>query len=306
MKRKSLTLIVLSTWLVFNYAAGKTPDQNTKNPYAVATFECAGLYWKTQDDGVCKIRYKEVGKDRWKEGLDLVYDLRDGEYRGSIIGLSPNTEYQAELATSDSKTQFQFATRDDNFPVGKTTILPQGESDTTVIITESGTPEAYHLVTVPYNSKSALNLKNAYPHGIEINADFVIVRGVEIRNAAIHGIIIMQKRHDIIIEQCHITFWGRMGGPRTYGNLEGGTDSGIFCEEGCQNITIQRNLIDNPRGGSNDWETGHPSGPQGITFRQSRGGNVIRYNDILSTEDHGFNDGIGGGKQLFLGRKHEP
>ncbi len=298
MKRKFLILIVLSAWLVLNYANGKAPDQDTRNPYSVATFECAGLYWKTQDDGICKIRYKEVGKDSWKEGLDLVYDLRDGEYRGSIVGLKPNTEYQAELATSASKTQLQFETRSEHFPVGKTTILPQGESDSTVLITESGYPGAYHLVTVPYNSKSVLNLKNVYDHGIEINADYVIVRGIEIRNAAIHGILIKQDRHDIIIEQCHITFWGRIGGPRTFGNLEGGTDSGIFCEEGCQNICIQRNLIDNPRGGSNDWETGHPSGPQGITFRQSRGGNVIRYNDILSTEDHGFNDGIGGGNNF--------
>ena len=95
MKRKSLTLIVLSTWLVFNYAAGKTPDQNTKNPYAVATFECAGLYWKKQDNGVCKIRYKEVGKDHWKEGLDLVYDLRDGEYRGRIKRLGDRTSFRS-------------------------------------------------------------------------------------------------------------------------------------------------------------------------------------------------------------------
>ncbi len=58
---------------------------------------------------------------------------------------------------------------------------------------------------------------------------------------------------------------------------------------------IQRNLIEHPRGGANDWESGHPVGPQGITLIDSRGGNIIRYNTIRSTEDHGFNDGIGGG-----------
>jgi hypothetical protein len=55
---------VLSTWLALNNASGKTPDQHTMNPYAVATFECAGLYWEKKDDGVCKIRYKEVGNPR--------------------------------------------------------------------------------------------------------------------------------------------------------------------------------------------------------------------------------------------------
>ena len=96
-----------------------------------------------------------------------------------------------------------------------------------------------------------------------------------------HGIRIRKNRHDIVVEQCHITFWGRIGGPKTYGNLEGGYDSGIYAEEGTWNLTIQRNLIDDPRGASNDWETGHPDGPQGISIFQSKGGNVIRYNEII-------------------------
>jgi hypothetical protein len=53
-------------------------------------------------------------------------------------------------------------------------------------------------------------------------------------------------------------------------------------------------LIEKPRGASNDWDTGHPAGPQAITLINSSGGNVIRYNEIRSTEDHGYNDAIGG------------
>ena len=33
---------------------------------------------------------------------------------------------------------------------------------------------------------------------------------------------------------------------------------------------------------------------------ESKGENVIRYNNIVSTEDHGFNDGIGGGRNYSL------
>jgi hypothetical protein len=273
---------------------GQQKSVGKENSYAIATYECAGIYWKTSEDGSCKIRYREPKNELWKEGLDLVYDSRDSEYRGSIINLSPNTVYEIELSASNSKTNLIITTRNDNFPIGKRTVLPDGESDKAIVITESGTPEAYHLVTVPEMSKSIINLGNASEYGIEINADFVIVRGVEIRNAAIHGIIIRSNRHDIVIEQCHITFWGRIGGTHSYGITEGGSDSGIFAENGTRNITVQRNLIEYPRGASNDWETGHPDGPQGITFNQSNGGNVIRFNNIETTEDHGFNDGIGG------------
>jgi hypothetical protein len=277
---------------------GQQPADKAINPYAVATFECAGVYWKTSESGTCKIRYKELKSNTWKNSLDLVFDPRQGEYRGSIINLIPNSDYQIELTAGSAKTQLKFKTRNDNFPAGKRTILPAGESDKKIIITESGTPDAYHLVTVPENSKSVLNLKNVENNGIEINADYVIVRGVEIRNARANGIRILKDRHDIVVEQCYITFWGRIGGPVSYGNFEGNMDSGIFAENGTWNLTCQRNLIEDPRGASNDWEDGHPAGPQGISIMQSKGGNVIRYNDIISTEDHGFNDAIGGGSNF--------
>lgn len=285
---------------------GQKSSVNTLNPYSVTTFECAGLYWKVPEKGSCKVRYREESGSLWKNGLDLVYDSRDSEYRGSIIGLNPGTKYQVELSNNSSKTELNIATRSDKFPVGKVTLLPAGETDSTIIVTESGTPEQYHLITVPAGAKSILNLKNVFRYGIEIDADYVIVRGVEIRNAAVHGIIIRKNRHNVVVEQCHMNFWGRMGGPHTYGNVEGGSDSGIYGESGTSELTIQYNLIEDPRGASNDWETGHPDGPQGITIVQSNGGNIIRYNDIVTTEDHGFNDAIGGGSNYsFVGNMNK-
>lgn len=285
---------ILALFLFFSGYSQKPLNEN-KNPYAVSTYECAGIYWETQEDGTCTIRYKESQSNTWRNGLDLVYDDRQNEYRGSIINLIPGKEYNVELSNNTASTQLKLKTRNDVFPVGKTTVLEKGETDQTIKITESGNPDAYHLVTVPEMTRSVLNLKNVYDYGIEIDADYVIVRGIEIRNPRIHGILIKRDRHDIIIEQNYITFWGRIGGPVTYGNLDGGWDSGIMAENGTCNLTIQRNLIEEPRGASNDWESGHPNGPQGISIIQSLGGNVIRYNDIVSTEDHGFNDAIGGG-----------
>lgn len=269
--------------------AGKAPVA-----YAVSTYECSSLYWKTPASGRCSVRYKGVKEKIWKNALDLVYDARQGEYRGSLVNLAPNSEYEAELSTDGAKTKLTFTTRNDTFSIGKTTVLPEGESDKTIVITESGTAGAYHLVTAAPNTHAAINLKNVYNEGIVVDADYVIVRGIEIRNAKMHGIRVAPNRHDVVIEQCYITFWGRIGGPISYGNFEGNMDSGVMAGTGTWNLTIQRNLIEEPRGGSNDWETGHPAGPQGISVTQSLGGNVIRYNDIVSTEDHGFNDGIGG------------
>ncbi len=297
MKKIILTAIVLTGM----YACARNTFAQTgghENVLIAPTYECAGIYWKTKEAGTCKITYKAKSETEWKKGLDLMYEKRAGEYRGSIVDLKPNTSYELELESGNEKTSSAFVTRNDNFLIGKVTELPEGETDKPIRITESGTPEAYHLVTVHPGKKSVLNLKNVFDYGIEIDADYVVVRGVAIRNAAIHGVLIRKNKHDIVVEQCYITFWGRIGGPKTYGNLEGASDSGIYAEEGTSNLTLQRNFIEDPRGASNDWETGHPDGPQGISIIESKGGNVIRYNEIVSTEDHGYNDGIGGGRNF--------
>ena len=105
------------------------------------------------------------------------------EDRLSILNL--DKEYEAELESGSIKSRLKFRTRNDNFPIGKTTFIDPGESDKAIVITESGTPDNYHLVTVPPGNKSVLNLENASDYGIEIDADYVIIRGIEIRNAAI-------------------------------------------------------------------------------------------------------------------------
>src|SRR5690554_6269602 len=163
----SLRLIIF----LLSVHSGKSQPEGNANPYAVATFECAGIYWKTVEDGFGKIRYKAQDSNSWNEGLDLVYDARDGEYRGSIIKLIPNTRYQVELSNNTEKTKLAFKTRNDDFPIGKISTIPEGESDQPLLITESGTPDAYHLIEVPAESKSVLNMKNVYDHGIEIDAD---------------------------------------------------------------------------------------------------------------------------------------
>ncbi len=294
MKTMSL-LLIISGLLLIDCTCGFALDTvaGGMNPYAVPTFECIGVYYKTGRSGECEIRYRKAGSKEWKESLGLVYDPRDGEHRGSLVGLEPDTEYEIQLECEGTRVNLNSRTRSETFPVGKTTYLQDGTLKTAIRITESGTPDAYHLVTPAPGAKTTVDVGNMEDCTAIIDADYVIFRGVELRNAARHGVLIRRGRHDIVVEDCRITFWGRIGGPVTYGNT-GDMDSAIYADREAGNLILQRNLIEHPRGASNDWDTGHPSGPQAISLRNSTGGNVIRYNDIRSTEDHGFNDGIGG------------
>lgn len=263
-------------------------------PSAVATFESIGLYYNrpVAQDG-CHVHYRPAGTGEWREGYPLVYDYREKQYRGSLVGLQPDTPYDIRLEAGATQVEIQARTRSETFPVGKTTYLPGGVGDQTLYIREGGTENAWHLVTPAQGTKFVSDVFNLSDYNIVVEADYVIIRGLELKNAAIHGIIIRPGVQNVVVEDCHITGWGRFAGSRAWG-LKMDMDSGIYAEQDAGHLVIQRNLIEHPRGGTSDWESGHPEGPQGISMINTRGGNIIRYNTIRSTEDHGFNDGIGG------------
>ncbi len=285
----TLCLAIMSTVTVMTLSAAEE-----KRAWAVATFECLGLYYPSAaDQGDCNVQYRQADEQSWRQGLPLVYDSRQKEYRASLVGLKPDTEYLIRLTCGDQTVEFSGRTRSDQFPIGKTTYLPTGESGNPVRITESGKPDAWHLVTPAQSSKTILDVFNLHDTCVEVAADYVIVRGLELKNAAQHAVLIRKGVQNVVVEDCHMTLWGRVGGARVWGIFYG-SDSAIYAETGAGGLILQRNLIEHPRSGSNDWESGHPDGPQGITLQNSSGGNIIRYNEIRSTEDHGYNDGIGG------------
>jgi hypothetical protein len=296
-----MTRTLRSAWACVAVAAACAPlsaqmpaTLPTTNPYAIGTFESLGVYFRSPDVGQVGIRFRPAGETKWREGLPLWRDAREGEYRGRIVQLKPGRAYEVELLAGGKTVDLSTRTRSDVFPVGKTTAVPAGDSYRPIVVSESGTPGAYHLVTVPKGARSTLDVANTAPVIVTVDADYVIVRGLELLNAGQHGILIRKGHHDVVVEDCHIAGWGRVGGSSTSGS-PGNMDSGVMAEDSTRNLVIQRNLIENPRGSSNDWRYGHPSGPQAISVRRSLGGNVIRYNTIRATEEHAFNDAIGGG-----------
>jgi hypothetical protein len=280
--------LLLSAVGLLGVAAGK-------EPWAAPTFESLGLYWDQAEGGdVCRVRYRRSGAADWREGYPLVYDARERQYRGSLVGLTPDTPYGIRLEAGARRAEFQGRTRSEVFPAGHTTHPAAEDADRTIVIREGGTPGAWRLVTPAPGTRFTSDVFNLADYNVVVEADYVILRGLELKNAAIHGILIRKGVRHVVVEDCRITGWGRIGGARVWGVFHG-SDSAVFAETGAGGLVIQRNLIEHPRGGSNDWESGHPNGPQAISLIDSSGGNVIRYNTIRSTPDHGFNDGIGGG-----------
>lgn len=280
------------------------------DPIIVPTFECAGLYWKTPagaDHVKCDVRYREVFVGEWHTGFPLWFDGRNhewgGEYRGSLVHLNPGTSYEVELSAGTQIARTTFQTWPAKFPVGETRALPE-ESQTPLVIRDSGSTNGYLVFEPGENDTAVIDVSDQTPNCIRIeNASHIIIRGLTLRNASTHAIELVGDVHDIVIEDCDISGWGRIdadGWGRNY-------DSAVFSRSRvAQRIIVQSNQIHHPRGDSNNWtenrptprdaKNRHPGGPQAVFLAESLGNHVIRHNTVRSDNDHQFNDIFGAAK----------
>jgi len=313
----------------------------TEDPIAVPTFHCIGLYWNTEkggEDVACNVRYRPANSGEWKEAMSLWFDARGPEdhsqmlpdrslrnkepkpqrhyarqYRGSIVNLTPGTEYEVELSlqNTDIQKRINVSTWSENFPIGKTVAMPENSSET-LVIEESGSPDGYILYTCAPGGTATIDGKNEINHCIEIKASYVIVRGLKLKEPKSHAIRI-HAGHDIVVEDCDISGWGLPSSVE--GNVFGkNMEAAVYAREADQQnpvierVIIQRCRIHHPRYDTNSWaeyrkevdlerkaSRWHPGGAQGVTMYNTKGNHVFRYNEIWSDEEHYYNDILGGG-----------
>lgn len=287
---------------------------------AVATFNSIGLYWKAKTGSAAReglMRFRQTGTATWRQANSLWYDDRalpsvpahSHEYRGSIVELKPNTSYDIEAFVSGvgELARTTVRTWTEKFPIAKTvTVSPV--TGTTYTITESGTPSGYILYTAPPGT--VLDAANMADCNIYLNASYVIVRGLTLKNAAHHGIYVDQDNHDVVIENNDISNWGAIADDGWGVDSESAIWIGDGNGVGFKRFVIQRNRLHNPRGNSNNWTQArpsyggdtHPYGPIAIFLYNTEGNHVIRFNEIFGDASHYFNDGIGGADNFsFVG-----
>ncbi len=281
---------------------------------AVPTFHCVGLYWSPEGgsaENTCHVRYRKAGSQEWKEAMPLWFDGRElqealpaghsRQYRGSIVNLTPATEYEIELSLEKTgqRTALHVRTWSEQFAVAETVEVSDGTAP--LIVRKSGSPEGYVLYACAKGRDTAtIDVRNEHAQCVEIRGSYVILRGLTLRNAREHGIRIFEGCHDIVIEGCDISGWGRISEDGWGRNL----DSAVYSNaQDLTRVIVQRNRIHHPRGDSNNWkenrprpgkrESYHPEVAQGLYLANSEGNHVIRYNTVWSDDDHQYNDIFG-------------
>jgi hypothetical protein len=291
--------------------------KNLEAPAAVATFESIGLYLKYQGDengnSKCEVEFRKAGENPWQQGLTLWRDRKKPEFRGSLVQLSPDTEYEIRLHVTDpdggtETREFKARTWSEQFKILKRVTLPSSSNEP-LVIKESGSAEEGYIEYAPAEgSASVIDVQNKHQSAVLINgAHHIILRGLTVKGGQQRAIQI-ENSSDIVIERCDISEWGRKG-IENFGLKDGGIwAQGIAVKR----LIIQRNLIHHPRYNTNNWtqkrndmlkskQPYHPIGAKGVDLINTGGNHVIRYNHFFSDKDRYFLDCIGGADNNGVG-----
>jgi hypothetical protein len=285
-------------------------------PSAVSTFHSIGLYWSPQggaESNPARVEFRPPG-GAWRQGFDLWFDERNGEYRGSLMELKPGSEYEIRLSLASGAQEVLAAkTWSETFRVKRTVEVAAGARRLVIEAKDSGDEKDGYVV---FTAKQPIEGDEASAACVVIRqgAHHVIVRGLVLKNCKRYGVLIERQfepvldaqTHDIVIEDNDISGWGGFENNRKGKGLAD-SDGAIHCgywretddAKRPDRIIVQRNRIHDPRHSANPWQSRahgrlHPEGPQGVTFDRCGRNHVIRYNEIGSANGKRYNDGIGG------------
>jgi hypothetical protein len=297
------------------------------NPAAVPTYNSIGLYWTGAGGPGAQVEYKETTSLVWKRGHDLWFDARNNEHRGSLVELKAGTTYDIKL---NGGTPFQATTWSESLPVPPlytmtlapgikvvsifgsnvptptSTISPDGLTQT-IRVPAASDPAKYTLFTgTPgQNTIDQGDFTGSPPACISISLEvrYLIIRGLVLANCKRNGISLNRFSeplpgatiHNIVIEDNEIYGYGAGATESTATAIYCGYRDETVDSKRPHRVTVQRNIIRDPRFGAPTWATGGaPPGPHGIYFNNCGNNHVIRYNELYSTGGNHFADAMGG------------
>ena len=273
------------------------------------TFNSCSYYYRPSGDASFRIEYKRANETTWHAAHVTVCDQPEKIQKGSLFNLDEDTDYQVCIFNgSDSKAALQanFRTWSSAPRIARTidlSTLP-GVAKDGIVITEQGAPDAWIKYTAPAGWVVNRTYRDADTQKAAIvlnGAKYIILENLTVEGGKQHGILV-DNCDFVRILNCELSGWGRLGEQQfvngeycgQYKDAEGkfiDYDGGIQIR-GSFATVVERCYIHDPRGRSNSWVFSHPSGPQAIVVDQTRGGNVVRWNDFVGSDEHRWNDVI--------------
>lgn len=272
----------------------------------VPTFENISYYIDTTcgDSASCEVTYRKVGDKDWKKVYQPMHDTETNQFRGTIPFVTQDTEYEVKAVISENGVIAKESTATvhtwmDNPPIAQTIKLSDiysGSGDL-LLMNLKGTEDGWIKID---GEGQTVDVGKEFYEAVTISqCEYLIFENVVVRGGTDFGIIVDPRCHDIRIVNCDIAEWGTgsvqdydLGAYYRTGNT---TNQRAGIEAPCSvNLVVERCYIHDSDTNSNAWRNHnyrsvHPMGSTAIMMWGSKG-TVIRYNDLVGSDLHRYND----------------
>ena len=285
----------------------------------VPTFNSCSYYFRLSDEAKSHVLhiefhalYKRTDEATWCRAHPTVCDQPEGIHKGSLFNLDEDTEYQIAVIAVPADpddgliAQTTFRTWRSDPPIAKTIDLstfPDTARDG-IVITEQGVPDGWIKYTAPADwvVRRTFRDNDRQEAVIVLNqAKYIILENLTVEGGYRHSIHVNNCEF-VRILNCDLSDWGRTGKQLfdsaeqcgQYWDAAGRVinyDGAVQINKSAATV-VERCYIHDPRGRANSWMFSHPTGPQAIVVDHTRGGNVVRWNDFIGSDEHRWNDVI--------------
>lgn len=276
----------------------------------VPTFVSCSVVWGSKTVfGDLRLSCRKVG-GKWKESEPPVHFQDVGNYRGSILNLSEDTDYEMKLSAHGVELATgKFRTWKSDVPVAKTIVIDPATAKYPIRVNDKGSPDGW----IRYTAKpgAVLGHKDLMTGIFTVeDAAYVLLDDMTLVGGGGYyrnNPIFIDKSRAVRVRNCEISGWGRVGTP-VYDDASKGQpctdgksgcqineDAGITVYRNVSELVIERCYIHDPRGTSTSWAYAHPCGNEGILVMGPGSETVLRWNDIVGSDFHRFNDCVEGG-----------
>lgn len=267
-----------------------------------STFENISYYIDCEDDtAVCEVSYRKSGSETWKKAYTPVYDTVGKQFRGSIVYLEEDTEYEVKAKIGGIEKTAKIKTWSSDPPIAKTIGLSELYSGEGPLLLHNikGMADGWIKIAADEGCDT-VDAGKLYNQAVLIyDCQYLIFEGITVRGGNRHGINLLCPSDNVRIINCDIAQWGNEGildedlGGFSYEGYFLNNIGGVYFY-GTTNCVIERCYIHDPDVRTNawygpSWRDVHPKGGTAIQM-MGRGGMVIRYNDLIGSDKHRFND----------------
>ena len=333
--------------------SGTAPDVRVKiiAPVADGVLRCRPTFCSC---GVCfgaakpidglKLEYREkgeqpgffarlfgAGEPEWTTVTDFPYFTETKDYRGSILDLKEDTEYEIQVKVkfkgegeernttvhlTPSPSSQTFRTWKSEVPVAKTIVIDPKTAKLPIKISDKGTADGW----IRYTVKKGDELKSTTLDPVLVidGATNVIVEGITFTGSKGRNEVTVGNSENVRIVNCRFSHWGREnkvcydglgrpyeigkgptgitrnshGGFTTKGGVQVNFDGAISINEGAVGTVVERCWFHDCTIHANSWYYSHPTGGEGIMACRPDHSTVIRYNDFTGSDIHRWNDAV--------------